>query len=70
MGGRASEKMEGFESSDVGFTWGRRMKAFVHKTRATLRRSSTKSQRSRGFIFQRHDVKTNVVTFQKGEIAT
>ena len=70
MGGRDSAKMEGLESSNLGFAWGRRVRSYVHKTGATSRRSGSTSQCSRGFICQCHNVETNVVTFKKGEIAT
>ena len=49
MGGRVSAKMEGLESFNLRFAWGRRVRSYVHKTGAT-------SRRSRGFICQRHDV--------------
>ena len=39
MGALDTAKTEGFESSDLGFAWGRRMRVCVHKTGATLRRS-------------------------------
>ena len=70
MGDRNSATMESFESSGVGFAWGRRMKVDVHKTRATSQRSGSTSRRSKGFICQHRDVETNVVTFQKGYTAT
>ena len=43
MGCRDSAKMEGLESSNLGFAWGIRVRGFVHKTRATLRRSGSTS---------------------------
>ena len=43
MGGRNSATMESFESSGLGFAWGRRMKVDVHKTGATSRRSGLTS---------------------------
>ena len=56
MGGRDSTKMEGLESSNLVFVWGRRGRNSVHKIGATSRRSSSTLQRSRGFICQRRDV--------------
>ena len=35
MGELDTAKTEGLESSDLGFTWGRRMRVYVHKTRVT-----------------------------------
>ena len=46
MGGRNSSRMESFESSSLGFAWGRRMKVDVHKTRAMARRSGSTSRRA------------------------
>ena len=62
--------VKGFESSNVGFSWGRRLKGSGHKTEAMSRRSGSTSQLSRGFMSQRHDVETSVMTFHKGESAT
>ena len=69
MGGRNFATMESFESSGLGFTWGRRMKVDVHKTGATSRHSGSTPRRCRKFISQRREVETNTATFQKGKIA-
>ena len=34
-----TSKVEGFEKSDLGFTWGRRMRVSIPKTGATSRHS-------------------------------
>ena len=47
---------KGFGSSNVGLSWGRRLKGSGHKTEATSRRSGSTSRRSRGFMSQRRDV--------------
>ena len=63
MGGRNSAIMESFDSSGLGFAWGRRMKVGVHKIGATSRCSGLTVRRSQGFICNRRDVETNVATF-------
>ena len=47
MGGRNSTTMESFESSGLGFTWGRGMKVDVHKIRATSRCLGSTSSKHR-----------------------
>ena len=68
MGTLGAAEAKGFRSSNLGITWGRRLKVDVHKTEATSRRSGSTSRRSIGFISQRRDVSLNVTTFHKGEI--
>ena len=57
MGVLDTVKANSLESSDLGFTWGRRMRVSVHKKGATSRCSP-------GFSCQRHNVEVNVATFQ------
>ena len=52
MGAFGVAGAKGFGSSNLGFSWGRRLKGVVHRTEATSRRSGSTSRRSRGYISQ------------------
>ena len=57
MGALGDVGAKGFGSSNLGFTWGRRLKVGVHKTEATSRHSGSTLRRSRRVRLQRCDVR-------------